>query len=168
MATTMSPFEAARSTTAAATTTTGHNTADDEIAPPDNEPSNLDLEVTAEAAWHAQQQLQRQEQQQQGQFLASTAAYSGGADNPDLGLVTTDTAMTSLEVPHGMARAVAAADTSAAMPAGVKPLAPLVAMPPQSIAAVTNRLSNQAYSRLGRNLLFEARPAVRLVLTQPV
>lgn len=42
-----------------------------------------------------------------------------------------------------------------------KELAPLVAMPPTSKAAVTNRLSKQTYSRLGRNVLFEAKPAVR-------
>ncbi|CAM9373948.1 unnamed protein product, partial [Discosporangium mesarthrocarpum] len=33
-------------------------------------------------------------------------------------------------------------------------------MPPPNPAAVTNRLSKQSYSRLGRNLFFEARPAV--------
>lgn len=43
----------------------------------------------------------------------------------------------------------------------VKELAPLVAMPPPSDAAVHNRLARHSYSRLGRNLLFEARPAVR-------
>lgn len=42
-----------------------------------------------------------------------------------------------------------------------KELAPLVAMPPPSDAAVHNRLARYSYSRLGRNLLFEARPAVR-------
>lgn len=43
----------------------------------------------------------------------------------------------------------------------VKPLTPLVAMPPPSDAVVNSTLSRQNYSRLGRNLLFEARPAVR-------
>lgn len=42
----------------------------------------------------------------------------------------------------------------------LKALTPLVAMPPPSTAAVYNRLEKQNYSRLGRNLLFEARPAV--------
>lgn len=42
-----------------------------------------------------------------------------------------------------------------------KELPPLVAMPPTSKAALTNRLSKQTYSRLGRNVLFEAKPAVR-------
>lgn len=46
--------------------------------------------------------------------------------------------------------------------AGLKELLPLVAMPPPSEAAVTNRLSKQTYSRLGRNLLFEVRPAVSM------
>ena len=41
-----------------------------------------------------------------------------------------------------------------------KELRPLVAIPPTSEAAVTNRLLKQTYSRLGRNLLFEAKPAV--------
>lgn len=40
-------------------------------------------------------------------------------------------------------------------------LTPLVAMPPPSDAAVQSRLTKHRYSRLGRNLLFEARPAVR-------
>lgn len=44
----------------------------------------------------------------------------------------------------------------------VRELNPLVAMPPPSTAAVTNRLSKQAYNRLGRNTLFEAQPAVSL------
>lgn len=43
-----------------------------------------------------------------------------------------------------------------------KELPPLVAMPPTSKAAVTNSLSKQTYSRLGRNILFEAKPAVRI------
>lgn len=43
----------------------------------------------------------------------------------------------------------------------VKQLKPLVAMPPPSDAATQSRLAKHAYSRLGRNLLFEARPAVR-------
>lgn len=47
----------------------------------------------------------------------------------------------------------------------MKPLMPLVAMPPPSEAAVNNRLSKQIYSRIGRNLLFEARPAVSSMLT---
>lgn len=41
-----------------------------------------------------------------------------------------------------------------------KELTPLVAMPPPCQAAVNNRLSKQSYARLGRNLFFEARPAV--------
>ncbi|CAM9368319.1 unnamed protein product [Ectocarpus fasciculatus] len=45
-------------------------------------------------------------------------------------------------------------------PRVMKELAPLVAMPPPSDAAVHSRLAKHRYSRLGRNLLFEARPAV--------
>lgn len=55
-------------------------------------------------------------------------------------------------------------ETTAASPLVIaKELAPLVAMPPPSAATTTNRLSKQTYSRLGRNLLFEARPAVSAV-----
>lgn len=50
-------------------------------------------------------------------------------------------------------------------PIVVKELSPLVAMPPPSEAATHNRLAKHVYSRLGRNLLFEARPAVREVLS---
>lgn len=46
-------------------------------------------------------------------------------------------------------------------PIVVKELKPLVAMPPPSDAVTQSRLTKHAYSRLGRNLLFEARPAVR-------
>ncbi|CAN0008939.1 unnamed protein product [Ectocarpus sp. 6 AP-2014] len=46
------------------------------------------------------------------------------------------------------------------VPRAMKELAPLVAMPPPSDAAVHSRLAKHRYSRLGRNLLFEARPAV--------
>lgn len=49
-----------------------------------------------------------------------------------------------------------------------KELAPLVAMPPPSDAVAHSRLAKQSYSRLGRNLLFEARPAVRLCPTKPI
>ncbi|CAM9375864.1 unnamed protein product [Ectocarpus sp. 12 AP-2014] len=45
-------------------------------------------------------------------------------------------------------------------PRVMKELTPLVAMPPPSDAAVHSRLAKHRYSRLGRNLLFEARPAV--------
>lgn len=46
-------------------------------------------------------------------------------------------------------------------PTVLKELKPLVAMPPPSDAATHSRLTKHVYSRLGRNLLFEARPAVR-------
>lgn len=46
-------------------------------------------------------------------------------------------------------------------PIVVKELKPLVAMPPPSDAAIHSTLTKHAYSRLGRNLLFEARPSVR-------
>eukprot|EP00903_Cladosiphon_okamuranus_P011978 g11249.t1 len=47
-----------------------------------------------------------------------------------------------------------------ASPTVYKELGPLVAMPPPCDAAVHSRLAKHGYSRLGRNLLFEARPAV--------
>lgn len=53
------------------------------------------------------------------------------------------------------------ASTTKHDPIVYKELTPLVAMPPPSDAAVHSRLSKHGYSRLGRNLLFEARPAVR-------
>lgn len=51
-------------------------------------------------------------------------------------------------------------DSLASMTPAMDELATLVAMPLPSAAAVINRLSNQTYSRLGRNLLFEVRPTV--------
>lgn len=54
-----------------------------------------------------------------------------------------------------------ASATKHANPTVYKELTPLVAMPPPSDAAVHSRLAKHSYSRLGRNLLFEARPAVR-------
>lgn len=53
------------------------------------------------------------------------------------------------------------ASTAKHGPIVYKELTPLVAMPPPSDAAVHSRLAKHGYSRLGRNLLFEARPAVR-------
>lgn len=43
----------------------------------------------------------------------------------------------------------------------LKELTPISAMPPPSEAAVCNRLTKKNYSRLGRNNIFEVRPAVR-------
>lgn len=65
---------------------------------------------------------------------------------------------TDLVPGHGFVRA----------PTHYKELAPLVAMLPPSDAVAHNRLAKQSYSRLGRNLLFEARPAVRLCVSRVV
>lgn len=54
------------------------------------------------------------------------------------------------------------------VPVVYKELKPLVAMPPPSDAAVHSRLGKHSYSRLGRNLLFEARPAVRKRVTENI
>lgn len=43
----------------------------------------------------------------------------------------------------------------------LKELAPISAMLPPSEAVVCNRLTKKNYSRLGRNNIFEVRPAVR-------
>lgn len=94
-----------------------------------------------------------QGQQQRG-LLATIAG--GGADDYAEG----KNRAISVEVPQGVLPAVST-NTSAVTFSTMNELAPLVAMPPPSVAAVTNRLSKQTYSRLGRNLLFEARPAVR-------
>lgn len=52
-------------------------------------------------------------------------------------------------------------DTSLKTPMAVmKELMPISAMLPPSEAAVCNRLTKQNYSRLGRNNIFEVRPAV--------
>lgn len=53
-------------------------------------------------------------------------------------------------------------DTSLKTPmAALKELTPISSMPSPSESAVCNRLAKQNYSRLGRNNIFEVRPAVR-------
>lgn len=122
---------------------------------PTKEDSPLPATPSAECS-NLDESEARQEQQHEG-LLTTT-----GEDRAD-GYTGVKNRAISVKAPQGVPRAVST-DTCAATFTTMKDLAPLVAMPPPSIAAVTNRLSNQTYSRLGRNLLFEARPAVRTLL----
>lgn len=83
--------------------------------------------------------------------IGDDIADDGSGQDRSISLTRKDSAATSPQQKASVTKHV---------PIIYKELTPLVAMPPPSDAAVHSRLTKHGYSRLGRNLLFEARPAV--------